>query len=59
MKAPGLVVSDKESFENCILKIYFFGCLKKLLTQGRTHARTVDDGQWAVTKAHIEHFVLR
>ena len=30
-------------------------CLKKLLM----HARTMDDGQWAITKAHLEHFVLR
>jgi len=28
------------------------------LTNGRTDART-DDGQWAIAKAHIEHFVLR
>jgi len=34
-------------------------CLKKLLTHGRTHALTMDDGQWAITKAHLEHFVLR
>jgi len=25
----------------------------------RTHARTMDDGQWAITKAHLEHVVLR
>jgi len=30
-------------------------CLKKLLTD----ARTMDDGQWAITKAHLELFVLR
>jgi len=30
-------------------------CLKKLLT----HGRTMDDGQWAITKAHLEHFVVR
>jgi len=30
-------------------------CLKKMLT----HARTMDDGQWAITKAHLEHIVLR
>ena len=34
-------------------------CLKKLLTHARTHARTMDDWQWAITKAHLEHFVLR
>jgi len=34
-------------------------CLKKLLTDGRTHARTMDDGQWDITKAPLEHFVLR
>jgi len=28
-------------------------------TDARTHARTMDDGQWAITKAHLEHFVLR
>jgi len=28
-------------------------------THVRTHARTMDDGQWAITKAHLEHFVLR
>jgi len=37
--------------------------LKKLLTHAwtdaRTDARTVDDGQWAITKAHLEHVVLR
>jgi len=22
-------------------------------------ARTMDNGQWAITKAHLEHFVLR
>jgi len=27
--------------------------------QARTHAQTMDDGQWAITKAHLEHFVLR
>jgi len=26
MKAPGLVVSDKKIFENCILKTYFLPC---------------------------------
>jgi len=31
--------------------------LKKLLTDGRMDGRTMDDGQWAITKAHIEHFV--
>ena len=34
-------------------------CLKKLLTDGCTHKRTMDNGQWAITKAHLEHFVLR
>jgi len=34
-------------------------CLKKLLTQRRTHGRTMDDGQWAIIKAHLKHFVLR
>ena len=29
-------------------------CLKKLLTDERTDARTMDDGQWAITKAHLE-----
>ena len=33
--------------------------LFKEIVDGRTHARTMDDGQWAITKAHIEHFVLR
>jgi len=28
-------------------------------TDARTHARTMDDGQWAITKAHLEHVVLR
>ena len=32
----------------------------KKLTDGRTHARrTTDDEQLGVTKAHLEHFVLR
>jgi len=93
MKALGLVVSDKQIFENCILKTKFwprdllmqptgtvwttligdhpgiipvkFGqnpiqikcCLKKFLTHartgGRTDGQTMDDGQWAITKAHI------
>jgi len=34
-------------------------CWKKLLTHGRTDGQTMDDGQWAITKAHLEHFVLR
>ena len=34
-------------------------CLKKLLTAARTDAWTMDDRQWAITKAHLEHFVLR
>jgi len=84
MKALGLVVSDKKTFENCILKTYFFTlwptyatnwnglntfdrgpprnhsfevwsksnerfqrrcCLKKLLADGRTDARTTDNGR--------------
>ena len=28
--------------------------LKKLLTDGQTDARTMDDGQWAITKAHLK-----
>jgi len=32
-------------------------CLKKLLTDARTDAQTMDDGQWAITKAHLEHFI--
>jgi len=28
-------------------------------THARTDGRTMDGGQWAITKAHIEHFVLR
>ena len=28
-------------------------------TDGRTDARWIDDGQWAITKAHPEHKVLR
>ena len=28
-------------------------CLKKLLTDGRTDARTMDDGQWAIKKAQV------
>ena len=28
-------------------------------TDGRTYGRTMDDGQWAITKAHLEHCVLR
>jgi len=28
-------------------------------TDGHTHAQTMDDGQWAITKAHLEHFVLK
>jgi len=31
----------------------------KEIVDARTHARTMDDGQWAITKAHLEHFVLR
>ena len=34
-------------------------CLKKLLTHGRTDGRTIDDGQCAITIAHLKHFVLR
>jgi len=34
-------------------------CLKKLLTHWRTHARTMDDRQWDITKAHIEVIILR
>jgi len=33
--------------------------LFKEIVDARTHARTMDDGQWAITKAHLEHFVLR
>jgi len=33
--------------------------LCKEIVDGRTHTRTMDDGQWAITKAHLEHFVLR
>jgi len=33
--------------------------LKKLLTHARTDAQMVDDGQWAIAKAHLEHVVLR
>ena len=36
---------------------------RKKLTDGRTHARTdgrtTDDGHLGITKAHIEHVVLR
>jgi len=31
--------------------------LFKEIVDGRTDARTMDDGQWAITKAHLEHFV--
>jgi hypothetical protein len=34
-------------------------CLKKLLTLARTDRRTIDDGQWAIKKAHLENIVLR
>jgi len=33
-------------------------CLKKLLTDGRTDGRTMDDGQLAITKAHLENIQL-
>ena len=33
-------------------------CLKKLWTTDDAR-RTTDDGHWAITKAHHEHFVLR
>jgi len=28
-------------------------------TRAQTDGWTIDDGQWAITKAHLEHFVLR
>ena len=28
-------------------------------THGHMDALTMDDGQWAITKAHLEHCVLR
>jgi len=36
--------------------------LFKEIVDAQTHARTdgrMDDGQWTITKAHLEHFVLR
>ena len=30
-------------------------CLKKLLIDGRTDRRTMDEGQWAITKAYLDH----
>jgi len=45
---------SKKRFQSwCCLKIHV------LLTHGRTAGRTMDDGQWAITKAHLEHIVLR
>jgi len=34
-------------------------CLKKLLTHGCTDDWTMDGGQWAITKAHLEDIVPR
>jgi len=33
--------------------------LLKEIVDARTDGRTMDDGQWAITKAHLEHFMLR
>jgi len=33
--------------------------LFKEIVDGRTDGLTMYDGQWAITKAHLEHFVLR
>jgi len=33
---------------------WFQRCFKKLLTH-----RRMDDGKWAITKAHLEHYLLR
>jgi len=90
MKALGLVVSDKKTFENCILKTYFLtswptntttwdglnnfdrgpprdhscevwskSVSEEMLFKEIVDERTLYDGQWTITKSHIEHFVLR
>ena len=33
--------------------------LFKEIVDAQTDTRMMDDGQWAITKAHLEHFVLR
>ena len=51
--APLLARNISEVLTNLANWFRRISCLRKLLT----HARTMDDGQWANTKAHIKDIV--
>jgi len=61
-----LIGDTKGSFLWSLVKIHqvvleemLFKEIVDARTHGHTDARAMDDGQWAITKAHLEHFVLR
>jgi len=63
MQPTGMVWTTLVELHLGIIPVKFgqnpMGGFRGEVVDGRTDSRSMDDRQWAITKAHLAHFVLR